>query len=148
LSRIFLFLFFCPLIIMAQSADKDSAEWVYHITHDSFKVMYKYKAIPQRIRDSIFYDAEVSDAGGKFNSGCVGEGPRKRIIFVANSNEYWLISYEQGGRAHNRRVLLIKAGDNNSVKKPVTTMYLSEKIHSLADLKAYVEKNGLRYLSD
>ena len=60
---------------------------------------------------SRFFDGSIfmSDAGGPFNSTDVVDGPvpQRRFLRAYQSGRYWLIWYEQGGRASGPRIIAL-----------------------------------------
>jgi hypothetical protein len=57
---------------------------------------------------------KMSPQGARFNSSDIGGGPHRRVYFIANSGNYWIVSYEHGGKVYHSHCFLITLDAENT----------------------------------
>lgn len=101
--------------IIGELLDKESSK---------FKVYYRRQYIHKKIRKQIEELADIKFNLANPNEKYQGTDNKtklflqtRRLIFVACSNNLWIISYEHGGRGHHLHSIVIKANDKNEIEE-------------------------------
>lgn len=114
LSRIityFIFLnFLFPIVSLSQVSNFKEI-----ILGNEFVLYKKYGDLPESIRaylDSLNGGKiKIADVGKRFEASdniYDQNLPRKRVLFIANFDKYWILGFECGGRGHHAHYLFIE----------------------------------------
>jgi hypothetical protein len=74
-------------------------------------------------------------SNGKFNATDVGNGPNRRVIFIAKADSNWIISYQHGGTGYYTHCFLITFNDQHNL----LIQNSPGKFESLEDLKLFLK---------
>jgi len=118
---------------------KDSTDWNLLLKFSNFTEINSARKIDRIILKKFPSWKRMSKPHGNFNPTDVGKGRRLRLLFSAKIDNYWIVSYEHGGRGYHTHCLFITI-DSNSV---LTIKETDMKFDSLEYLKEFVQTRQL-----
>lgn len=125
--------------------DNNALKW---ISDGNYKIVTSFSAMPQEIQDKILPPSEkMADPHQRFNStDVIREGlPMRRFTTGGFSNEMAFVVYEQGGRAHNQKVVVIKRTGNRDI---LFFGYCDEIVSSMEQLKSIIKSGKVQQVDD
>jgi hypothetical protein len=117
---------------------EDNNNWQTIIQTSIFTELNNPKKIDKNLLSKFPEWKGMSKRNGKFNASDIGSGPRRRIYFIANSENHWIISYEHGGRGYHTHCFLITINNQNNL----VTQNISIKFESFEYLKAFIKTDN------
>jgi hypothetical protein len=138
-QTILFFLSFSFFSLSYGQINKDTAGWNTLLLNSSFAKINSIKKIDREILSRFPFWKYMSKPGGKFNATDFGGRRRRRLYFIAKSDNHWIVSYEHGGRGHHTHCFLITI----DAQKNLLVQNSSMKFESIDYLKAFnkTEKN-------
>jgi hypothetical protein len=130
-SHIILTILFCYSFAPANSQKLKDNNWSTILGTEKFTAIRSINKVDPVILARFQYLKTISRPGGKFNSTDLGKGPRRRLYFIARSNDHWIISYEHGGRGYHSHCFLITIGSSPNLDIQATDI----KVESVNYLK-------------
>jgi hypothetical protein len=99
-----------------------------------------YAELPQELRALI--GSRVSNPNGPFNAGDISIPgiPDRRMIFAYGSDDYYLVSYEKGGVAHEFVIVLFEMSGGQAV---VRWAHAGQKFDSIEGFSKQIDQSPL-----
>jgi hypothetical protein len=151
-----LIFFYIPILILGQGINQDSIRLekiADSIENERFSVSIKKRDIPGFIRRKLTKidktKFRIANEGEEFNSGDAlqkGSLPNKRIVYIAHSRNFYIVTYEQGGfgRAYYSRIVKYQKRDIECI----TTLAVPPHAN-IDDFKRIMEKKELiKYVAE
>lgn len=126
------------LISVTYGQTKDTTNWAILLQHSNFIEINSIRKIDKTILTKFPYLKKISRPNGRFNATDNGEGHKLRLFFIANTANYWIISYEHGGLGYHTHCLLMTI--NSEKDLDIQESYTMFK--SLSDLREAFANNG------
>jgi hypothetical protein len=145
-----------PIILFGQKVIEDSLRLeriLNNVKIETFNVSNEKKDIPKFIKRRLSKidkcKFKIANAGGKFNSGDALQKkslPNKRIVYIAYNENFYIITYEEGGfgRTYNARLIEY----NKRTIKCITTLIMPSHF-SVGEFRRILDRRDwLSYVSE
>ncbi len=99
---------------LVYSQQPDTLNWETIINSSSgWKTFTSIKDLDKTLISKFPEWKDMSGPKGRFEATDVGGGPRERLFFAANYQNYWIVSYEHGGIGYHTHCFFIQVKDEN-----------------------------------
>ena len=139
MKYIFTLITFIFLQLALYSQQSDTLNWETIITSSNWKTYTSVKDLDTKLISKFPQWKDMSRVHGRFEATDVGGGPRERLFFAANYQNYWIVSYEHGGRGYHTHCFFIKMISENEF-----LVYQShKKFKTLEELQSFVSTQDI-----
>jgi hypothetical protein len=107
--------FFSLLTFGYAQVNKNTIDWQTTLESSNFVAINNPKKIDQNILSKFPEWKKMSAPHGRFNATDDGNGPHRRLYFIAKADTNWIVSYEHGGRGYHTHCFLITIGSQNNL---------------------------------